>query len=145
MLRLVSDAIGGIRQRSKQKTFVESTMAACALVALADEEQRLAELVTRDRVLARVDEMRTFDHQRALEIYDRYARLIQDDPGAGRRQVLEKIAVLSSDRESAELLVRVCIAIGRADQTFSAQERSVVEAICRTLGIHPADLAVYDL
>jgi len=145
MLKLVSDAIGGIRKRSKQKIFVESTMAACALVALADEEQRLAELVTRDRVLARVDEMRTFDHQRALEVYERYARMIQEDPAAGRLRVLEKIAALRSDGEAAALLVRVCIAIGRADQTFSAQERSVVEAICRTLHVHPADLDVYDL
>jgi tellurite resistance protein len=145
MLKLVSDVLDGIRQRGRQRDFVEATMAGCALVALADKEQRLAELLTRDRVLTRVDEMRTFDHQRALEFYDHYAQAIQADPAAGRSRVLDKIAPLRSDRQSAELLVRICIAIGRADQTFSAQERSVVEAVCRALDIHPGDLNVYDL
>ena len=43
------------------------------------------------------------------------------------------------------ILVRACLAIGHADRDFSARERSVVEEICRQVGLDPAELGVYDI
>jgi len=145
MLNLLRETVEGIRQRSRHKSFVEAAMAACAMVAMADEDQRLSELITRDRVLVRIDELRSIDHEQAVALYDDYSQRIQRDPARGREQALQVIAAFADDRESSELLVRMCVAVGRADQSFSATERSVVEIICRQLNLHPGDLGVYDL
>jgi len=145
MLNLVRETVEGIRQRSRHKSFVDAAMAACAMVALADDEQRLSELITRDRVLVRIDELRSIDHQQAVALYDNYAEAIRRDPGRGREQALAAIGAFANDLEGADLLVRMCVAVGRSDQTFSATERSTVEAICKRLNIHPGDVGVYDL
>ena len=47
----------GFAERSRQKDYVQALMAGAALVAMADRDQRLSELVTRDRVLARLAEL----------------------------------------------------------------------------------------
>ncbi|MGD8976910.1 MAG: TerB family tellurite resistance protein [Gammaproteobacteria bacterium] len=145
MLNLLRETVEGIRQRSRHKSFVEAAMAACAMVAMADEDQRLSELITRDRVLVRIDELGSLDHQQAVALYDEHSKRIQRDPARGREQALQVIGAFAGDRDSSELLVQICVAVGRADQTFSATERSVVEIICRRLNLHPGDLGVYDL
>ena len=145
MLNLVRETLDGIRERSKHKTFVEAAMAACAMVALADEEQRLSELITRDRVLVRIDELRSINHDQAVSVYDSFAHQICDDPEAGRARAMASIGALAGDPEAAGLVVRMCVAIGRADQDFTARERGMVEAICRQLDVHPGDFDVYDI
>lgn len=145
MLNLLRETVESIRQRSRHKSFVEAAMAACAMVALADEDQRLSELITRDRVLVRIDELGSIDHQQAVALYDDYSSRIQRDPAHGREYAFKAITVFAEDREAAELLVRMSVAVGQADQTFSPRERSMVERICRRLNLHPGDLGVYDL
>lgn len=145
MLNLVRETLDGIRERSKHKTFVEAAMAACAMVALADEEQRLSELITRDRVLVRIDELRSINHDQAVRVYDSFAHQICDDPEAGRARAMASIGALAGDPEAAGLVARMCVAIGRADQDFTARERGMVEAICRQLDVHPGDFDVYDI
>ena len=107
MLNLVRETVEGIRRRSRHKSFVDAAMAACAMVALADDEQRLSELITRDRVLVRIDELRSIDHQQAVALYDNYAEAIRRDPGRGREQALAAIGAFANDLEGADLLVYV--------------------------------------
>lgn len=145
LLAGVRESLGRIFERSRHKPFMDATMAACALVALADEDHRLAELATRDRVLVRLRELHAFDTRKAVEVYDQYAHLITRNPEEGKRKTLELVGRLKGDHKSSERLVKICLAVGRADHAFSAHERSVVEEICRTLGLHPGDLGVYDL
>ena len=59
---------------------------------------------------------------------------LDDDPEAGRRQILEKIGGFQGSRDDVLALIRACLAIGRADSDFSARERSAVEEICRQAG-----------
>lgn len=141
----VKGKVGRMREGSRHRDFVDTTMAACALVALADDDHRLSELVARDRILHHLDLERTVDVNRAVAAYEKYSRLVETGGATGRKTLLEIVAGVKGDRERSEKLVRVCIAIGRADQQFSPRERSVVEDICHALGLHPADLGVYDL
>ena len=133
------------RQHSRHKILLDAAMAACALVALADDDERLAELAMRDRVLVRLKELEDFDTQKAIDIYDRYVQLMIRDKDDGRKVALEHLLKVRDNRQDSERLVKICLAIGRADHTFSPRERSVVEEICRSLDLHPGDLGVYDL
>lgn len=145
MIEGFRDRLHRYREQARRRGFVDAAMAACALVALADRDHRLAEVAARDRVLERLDEERALDRRRAIAAYERYAGLLQSDPRAGRKALLDIVAGLKGDRAQAERLVGVCLAIGRSDQRFSASERAVVEIICETLGLHPGDVGVYDL
>jgi tellurite resistance protein len=141
----VRGKVGRIRADSRHRDFVDTTMAACALVALADDDHRLSELVARDRIIHLLDRERTVDVNRAVAAYERYSKLLETEGTAGRKALLEIVAGVKGDREKSEQLIRLSIAVGRADQQFSARERSVVEDICHALRLHPADLGVYDL
>ena len=141
----VRGKMGKMRDHSRHRSFVDAAMAACAMVALADEDHRLAELTARDRVLHHLNDEKPIDVGRAVGAYERYSDLLQSDPGAGRKALMDIVAGLKGDQAKSERLINVCLAIGRADQQFSARERAVVEDICTTLGLHPADVGVYDL
>lgn len=135
----------GFRERAQQKAFLEVVMAGAALVAMADRDERLSELVARDRVLTRLADLQPVNTRDAVSHYERYARLLDQDPEKGRREVLEKIGDFQGSREDVLALIRACLAIGHADSDFSARERSVVEEICRQVGVDPAGLGVYDI
>jgi tellurite resistance protein len=141
----VRGKVGELRADSRHRDFVGATMAACALVALADDDHRLSELTARDRILHHLGRERSVDLNKAVAAYERYSRQLETDGAAGRKNLLDVVAGLKGDRARSEQLIRVCVAIGRADQKFSARERAVVEDICHALGLHPADLDVYDL
>ena len=141
----VRGKVGRIRADSRHRDFVDTTMAACALVALADDDHRLSELVARDRIIHLLDRERTVDVNRAVAAYERYSKLLETERATGRKTLLEIVAGMKGDREKSERLIHLSIAVGRADQQFSARERSVVEDICHALGLHPADLGVYDI
>ena len=141
----VKGKVGRMRAGSRHRDFVDTTMAACALVALADDDHRLSELIARDRILHHLDQERTVDVNRAVAAYERYSKLLETEGSAGRKNLLDIVASVRGDRQKSEQLIRVSIAVGRADQQFSAKERSVVEDICDALGLHPADLGVYDI
>jgi tellurite resistance protein TerB len=137
--------LGRFREQAQHRQFADAAMAACALVALSDKDHRLAEITARDRVLKRLDEESSVDLRRAIAAYDRYAGLLQTDPHAGRKALLDIVTGLKRDRAQAERLIKVCLAVGHSDQRFSAKERAVVEDVCEALGVHPGDVGVYDL
>ena len=141
----VRGKVGKLREDSRRRGFVDAAMAACVLVALADDDHRLSELTARDRVLHHLDRERAIDVQRAVGTYERYTQLLKSDRPSGKQTLLDIVGGLKADPAAAERLIRVCLTVGHADQQFSARERAVVEDICEVLGLHPGDMGVYDL
>lgn len=141
----VREGLSGFRERSRHRAFVDLVMAGSALVARADGDERLSELVARDRVLERLTDLQWFDIRDAVEAYEKHSRLLHKNAEGGRQQILEKIAEFHGDRTERLTLVRACLAIGHADSDFSAPERSVVEQVCNQLGVDPGELGVYDI
>lgn len=137
--------MAGFRERSRQKAFVDLVMAGVALVATADQEQQRSELVTRERILGRLTHLQPVDRNSAVVAYDQYARLLEEDPVAGREKLMARLSKFRGTAEEASTLVRACLAVGHADLDFSASERSVVERICRVLGADPHKFGVYDI
>ena len=120
-------------------------MAGVALVATADREQQLAEIVTRDRILARLADEHAVDTPSAVATYDRYAKLLSKNPIEGRNHTMERLAGFRGTPEEVAMLIRSCLAVSQADRDFSSAERSVVEEICRVLGADPHEFGVYDI
>jgi tellurite resistance protein TerB len=135
------------RSRARRQTLEQADhlMIGAALVATADRSQSPVELSRRDRILSQVSLRADLDTRSALKTYDRYATLIDEDFAAGRAEAMRQLGAFSGDRAEAAELVRGCLSIARADQQFSAEERSIVEEICRAVGADPQEFGVYDL
>ena len=134
-LREAADAIALEIERFRNRDFLEATMAASALVAAADGEVRFAELAKMDEVLETVRALKIYDPHEALDIYRAHVKALRDRPALGRADALDAVARIADDPEAARILVKVCLAIGKADDAFSEPKRDAVIAICDALAI----------
>lgn len=110
-------------------------MAATALVATADGEVTFSELSALDSVLESVQDLQIYDPHDAVDIYRRYADGIGQDQEGGTRDALHTVSRIANDREASDLVIRVAVAISKADGEFSEPEWRVVEQICETLDL----------
>lgn len=122
-------------ERHRNRPFMEATMAACALVATADGTVSFSERHRIDQILERLDQLRVFDPHEAMNVFDDFIQELQDNPEAGRRAALQRLAKVAEDKDSSRLMVRICCAVSEADGNFSAAERRQIEAVCRALGL----------
>ena len=128
------------QQKVRSRQFLEAVMGASAMLALADGEISLAELMARDYVLDHVRELQVFDPNEAAELFRTYAETISIDPKRGKAKVLETITQLSGDEELASLLLRICVVIGKSDRDFSQQEHEVINTFCDVLGLEKGEI-----
>jgi tellurite resistance protein TerB len=115
-------------------------MAASALVATADGAVRLAELATLDEVLETVRALRVYDPHDAVDIYRDYATELLDQPQPARERALRAIARIADEPDAARILLKVALAIGRADDALGDAERDALASICAALRLPPSAL-----
>jgi len=127
------------RERVRSRQFLDAVMAAGALVASADGEVSLAELLSRDDVLRRVDALQAFDTHEAVDIFRDHVSAIEANRAVGTERALESLAPVGADADAAQLLLRVALAIAKADSDFSPEEQRAVVRICEALGIEELD------
>ena len=135
VISAVKALLANHQQKVRSRQFLEAAMGASAMLALADGEISFAELMARDYVLDHVQQLQVFDPNEAAELFRTYAETISTDPKKGKTMVLEAITQLSEDEELASLLLRICVAIGKADYNFSQQEHEVIDTFCDVLGL----------
>ncbi len=115
--------------------FLEATMAGVALMTLADNDERLAELVARDHILDRLAELKTFDPKQAVEVYESYTDKLRQNRVEGERAALDVLARRARGGEDTKVLVRAFLNIANADQQFSDPERRLFHRICLALDV----------
>ncbi|MBK8510434.1 MAG: tellurite resistance TerB family protein [Candidatus Competibacteraceae bacterium] len=123
----------------KNKTFLESVVAGCALVAHADGVVRPEEKQKMMGFLRNSDVLSVFDPQEIIGIFDKYSKQFEFDHQIGQASALQVVAKLKGKDSESRLMVRVCCAIGAADGNFDDQEKAVVRAICNELGLNAKD------
>ncbi len=114
-------------------------MACCALVAIADGEVSLSERGRVDQILEAIDKLRFFDVHEAVDLFNGYVDGIVQAEAKGRRHALEVVKEMRHEAGDAVLLVKVALAISRADGVFLESERAQCEAICDVLGLELED------
>ena len=113
-------------------------MAACALIASADDEVTFSERTRMDSVLESLAELRIFDPHVAVDLFNDRLDALQADQDAGRAAAFEAIRRGAAAEDAAELLVRICVVISLADGKFVASERAMLGLICAALNLPPA-------
>jgi tellurite resistance protein TerB len=123
----------------RNKSFLESVVAGCALVAHADgvvrpeEKQKMMGFLRNSEVLS------VYSTGDVIAIFDKYAKQFEFDHQIGQASALQAVAKLKGNEAEAKLMVRVCCAIGAADGNFDEQEKTVVRKICAELSLNPKD------
>lgn len=123
----------------KNRTFMEATVASCALVAAADgtisaqEKQKMAGFMRNS------DELKHFDMPDVIAFFEKVVGNFDFDAAIGRAEALKVIGRLRGNEEQARVMVRVACAIGASDGSFDETEKAVVRTICKELGLNPTD------
>lgn len=139
MFDALKQSVHDLLERHRQQPFLEAAMAACALVAMADGEVSLSEQSRLDDVLEAIDRLSLFDVHEAVDLFNGYADAIRRDPPKGRRDALDAVGRMADDPQAGDLLVKMGLAVSRADGGCAASERDQIVAICSRLGLDLAD------
>ena len=123
----------------KDRTLLEGAMAASALVAMADRKIRLEEDLAVGAVLSNLELLQVYDPEFALTLHSGFVERLRSDHDKGREFAMESVRRCNGDIEAAELLVKVGIAIAKADSEFAREELQVIEDICEAVGIEGLD------
>ncbi|PTX52574.1 tellurite resistance protein TerB [Gemmobacter caeni] len=123
----------------RNRTFMEATVASCALVAAADgtisaqEKQKMAGFMRNS------DELKHFDMPDVIAFFEKVVGNFDFDAAIGKAEALKVIGRLRGNEEQARVMVRVACAIGASDGDFDEAEKAVVRTICKELGLNPTD------
>ena len=148
MLKWLTDNATAAREKlatevSKYKNgdFRDAVVAGCALVAAADGDISSEEKQKMIGYMQSSNELKVFKMTDIMKSFNDVIEKFEFDKGIGQGEALKQIGKLKAKPE-AQLVVRVCCAIGAADGDFDDQERAAVRMICTELGL---DAANFDL
>ncbi|MCP5351899.1 MAG: tellurite resistance TerB family protein [Chromatiales bacterium] len=130
--------------RHRNRPFLEASMAACALVSMADGAVTLRDRVRVDEVLETLEALRVFDPHEGVDAFNRFVAEIAASPREGRERALAAMLIETREhRESAQLLIRVAVAVSRVQGVIPTTEQIEIVRLCGELGVEPADSGLY--
>ena len=129
-------------ERLRNRPFLDAAMAAAALVACADGSVSFAKRHALDEIVDRVAALRAFDVHCAVDVFDSLFAELREGSEQARAAMHRSISAFAGEPESADLLLRIACAIGRADGAVSVQARAEIEYIAAALCLSAPDLGV---
>ncbi len=122
----------------KSKDLLEAIVAGCALVSYANGSVLPEEKQKMMGYLKNSDQLKAFDSSDVIDKFQSYISKLEFDTTIGTGEAMQAIGKFR-DKQQAQLIVRVCCAIGAADGDFDDDEKAVVRRMCSELGLNPAD------
>lgn len=135
------DTINTELTKFKSKDLLDAILAGSALVAYADGDVSAAEKQKLIGYLRTSDQLKVFDVNEVIKSFQRSVEKFEFDATIGTGEAMQTIAKFKG-KPQAQLIVRVCCAIGAADGNFDEKERSVVRRMCSELALNPADFSL---
>ena len=118
-------------------------MAACALAASVDGAPSFSERIRVDQILETLEQLQVFDPHEAVELFNEYAEDILADPKEGKDRARKALAAFVDERETAELLIRICLAVAEASGETNLTEQVEIVTLCSLLGVDPDYASLY--
>ena len=121
-------------KKFRSKELLQAIVAGSTMIAYADgvvsaeEKQKLLGFVRSSEQLS------VFESDKVIETFNQYLTRFDFDATIGTGEALQKIGAFKGKPE-AELIVRVCLAIAKADGNIDAKERQALGQICQSLGL----------
>lgn len=130
----VANSMNSELKKFRSKELLQAIVAGSTMIAYADgvvsaeEKQKLLGFVRTSEQLS------VFESEKVIETFNQYLTRFDFDATIGTGEALQKIGAFKGKPE-AELIVRVCLAIARADGNIDVKERQALGQICQTLGL----------
>jgi len=126
-------------ERHHNLPFLKATMAASAVVAIADGSIAFIQRIRVDQILETLDTLKVFDPHEGVNLFNAYTDSILKDPASGHVKAIAAIMPMAKNHEIAKLLIRACRAISEANGDISLVEKIEMITLCSLLGVDPAD------
>jgi tellurite resistance protein TerB len=123
--------------RHQRRAFWEATIAVCALVAAPDGKVSFATRVRIDNILDSLPDLKLFDTNEFVELFDRFVEEIRVSPRKARSRVLEVARKGANGADEAELLAKIAFAVADPEAATDSAESEPIETLCRELGVDP--------
>lgn len=123
----------------KNRSFMEATAAACAMIAAADGEVSSSEKQKMSGFISNSLELKVFNMTDVIAAFNDSVGKFEFDFQIGQAEALKTISKIKGNDGAARLLVRVACAIGASDGNFDEKEKAACRQICLELGLAPAD------
>ena len=121
-------------KKFRSKDLLQAIVAGSTMIAYADgavnteEKQKLLGYVRSSEQLS------VFESDKVIESFTQYLSRFEFDVTIASGEALQKIAAFRGKPE-AELIVRVCLAIAKADGSMDPKEQQALNQICQSLGL----------
>jgi len=125
----------------KSKDLLESIVAASAMVAYADGHVSPSEKQKLMGYLAASEQLKHFDQNDVIRLFQRYVEKYEFDPTIATGEVMAVVGKFKG-KPQAQLVVRVCCAIGASDGDFDDSEKAQVRRMCAELALDPATFSL---
>ena len=88
-----------------------------------------------DQILSTLDRLKIFDPHEGVEIFNDFITKIRTSPKDGHEEALVAVKEVATDKKTAELIVRLCLAISLSDGKTSMVEQIEIVSFCSLLGV----------
>lgn len=130
-------------ERHRNRPFLRGAMGACALVASADGAVSFSERVRIDQIVETLEALKVFDPHEAVDLFNEFTDAILEDPKSGRAKALEAIQSVADNPETAQLLIRICIAVSEAKSERLLVDQIEIVMLCGVLGVDSKEFGLY--
>ena len=129
--------INNSREKKHNKPFLNAAMAACAMVSMSEGKVNLCDRIKLDQIMSTLDKLSLFDPHEGVEIFNHYTHQIKKSSKQGHAEALTAVNAVTSDKNTAELLIRLCLAISLSDGKTSLIEQIEIMTLCNLIGVDP--------
>jgi tellurite resistance protein TerB len=123
--------------RHQRRAFWEATIAVCAFVAASDGKVSFATRVRIDNILDSLPDLKIFDTNEFVELFDRFVEEFRVNPRKARSRALDQARRGANDIDEAELLARIAMAVADTETTDDIVRLEPIQALCGELGVDP--------
>ena len=124
-------------QKEQNRPFLEAAMAACAMVSASEGLVSFADRIRVDQIMETLAQLKVFDPHEGVELFNHYTGHILASSQEGREAALKTIKIVTSDPETAELLIDLCLAVSLSDGVTSLIEHIEIVSLCGLIGVDP--------
>ena len=123
------------QEKSQNRPFLRAAMAACAMVSISEGEVHFCDRIRLDQILNTLKKLKIFDPHEGVEIFNYFTEKIKTSPKQGHNEALAAVKDVATDKTTAELIVRLCLAISLSDSKTSMVEQIEIVSLCSLLGV----------
>ena len=123
------------QKKRQNRPFLRAAMAACAMVSISEGKVHFCDRIRLDQILSTLNKLKIFDPHEGVEIFNYFTEKIKTSPKQGHNEALAAVKEVATDKTTAELIVRLCLAISLSDSKTSMVEQIEIVSLCSLLGV----------